>query len=641
MKKILIIEDESLVAHHIKLILNGAGYKVCGIADSVEEARSIISEQVPDLVLLDIHLKGTLNGIDMARELTVRGISFVYLTANFQGKLLEEAKSTLPYGFIVKPFREDDLLTTLEVALFRAQNIRESLWQYERELDEKLKSIKSDSAPLAHQLYAAAVEMQRYVPFDYLNVIIQEEEEKTETIGFLRIGFEEYQLQEKAVFSRISQISTQVVEQYVSRFIALECSGFFNEQDFQNKLTADPLSSIMAKLYSVRSALYTSFYSGSRKITFSYYSRKADCYKQQHLMLLDRLQTSFSVFFGALSLSPEKDCSIAKRIKPQETGLEKHQPGAVIAASAAMLSVMDLVSTVAPLNTSVLILGESGTGKERVARAIHTMSTRRDKPMVIVNCASLPANLVESELFGHEKGAFTGATERRIGKFEQADCGTIFLDEIGEMSADLQVKLLRVLQEQEIERIGGKGPFKIDVRIIAATNRNLETEMEEGRFRLDLYYRLYVFPIIIPPLRERPEDIVILSRHFIEHLCQKYNRSTLDFTDEVFEEMLGYRWPGNVRELEHFIERTVLLAKENPVQFISLPKPRTRNTTEGLDIQSVTKTMSENERDYIMAVLKKCNGRIRGADGAAAVMGLPPTTLHSRMKKLGIKYLSS
>jgi transcriptional regulator with GAF, ATPase, and Fis domain len=231
----------------------------------------------------------------------------------------------------------------------------------------------------------------------------------------------------------------------------------------------------------------------------------------------------------------------------------------LVGNSREMQQVFHLISQVAPVDSTVLILGETGTGKELVSKAIHRHSPRRDKPLVKVNCAALPANLIESELFGHEKGAFTGATERRIGKFEMARNSTLFLDEVGELPLELQAKLLRVLQEKEIERIGGKSPIRIDVRIIAATNRDLKKEVEAGRFRKDLYYRLDVFPIVLPPLRERKEEIPELADYFIQRYAHKAGKSAMRLADEVKEEMMAWHWPGNVRELEHLIERSVLL----------------------------------------------------------------------------------
>jgi transcriptional regulator with GAF, ATPase, and Fis domain len=287
-----------------------------------------------------------------------------------------------------------------------------------------------------------------------------------------------------------------------------------------------------------------------------------------------------------------------------------------------MLHVFDLVTQVAPVDTSVLLLGESGTGKELVARAIHNLSPRKDKLLVKMNCAALPANLIESELFGHEKGAFTGALEKRIGKFELAQGGTIFLDEIGEIPVDLQSKLLRVLQEKEIERIGGSQTIKVDLRIIAATNRNLEQEVAAGKFRLDLYYRLNVFPITLPPLRKPFHGI----------------------KPESLDEMLQYHWPGNIREMENLVEQAFVLNDgKSPLQW-GRPLINDRLMIEQPASAILPKTLNDvkegqmaAEREYILSVLKQTNGRIRGAGGAAEILNLKPTTLESRMEKLGIR----
>lgn len=301
----------------------------------------------------------------------------------------------------------------------------------------------------------------------------------------------------------------------------------------------------------------------------------------------------------------------------------------IIGNSQLLLNVFDHISKVAPFDTTVLIQGESGTGKERIAECIHNLSSRKGKPLVKVNCATLPPTLIESELFGHEKGAFTGAIAKRTGKFEQANEGTVFLDEIAEMPPDLQVKFLRVLQEQEIEPVGGRSSVKVDVRVIAATNRNLEKDVGEGRFRLDLYYRLNVFPIILPSLRERIEDIPVLAQHFINIYSHKSGKKIAGLSDKVLRTMMAYSWPGNIRELEHLIERGVLLAKGSIIEDISFP------ALHGQDLR--IKTIHENERDYIVSVLKKCNGKIWGNGGAAELLAIPPSTLKSKMKRLGIR----
>jgi formate hydrogenlyase transcriptional activator len=301
-----------------------------------------------------------------------------------------------------------------------------------------------------------------------------------------------------------------------------------------------------------------------------------------------------------------------------------------------MNKIFRLVELVAPSAATVLILGETGTGKELIARAIHNDSPRKSMPMVIVNCASLPVNLIESELFGHERGSFTGATERRIGMFEQANDGTIFLDEIGELPMDLQVKLLRVLQQKEINRIGGKGTIKVNVRIIAATNRDLEKEVREGRFRMDLYYRLNIFPIYLPPLRDRREDIPALICHFIIWFSKEAGRKIDSLDSKILQELMQYNWPGNIRELEHLIERSVLLTKGNTIDHIDIPS-RQNHIVDFTGHQLRVKTISENERDHILEILRICKGKIAGEGGAADLLDVPPTTLHSKIKRLGIR----
>jgi transcriptional regulator with GAF, ATPase, and Fis domain len=305
----------------------------------------------------------------------------------------------------------------------------------------------------------------------------------------------------------------------------------------------------------------------------------------------------------------------------------------IIGISPKMNAVLNNIKTVSNSSISVLILGESGTGKELVAQAIHRISERAPKPFIIVNCATLPTNLIESELFGHEKGAFTGANEKKIGKFEQANGGTVFLDEIGELTQDLQVKLLRVLQEKEIDVVGGK-KRKIDVRIIAATNRVLEEEVAAGRFRLDLYYRLYVFPIILPPLRERKEDLPLLANFFLELYSQKEKKTVAKLADHIIETMLNYSWPGNIRELENTIARSVLLTTGNVITDLHLPSFQKHNT--GVFPSANIQTSEENEREYILSILVKCKGKLQGAGGAAEMMDINVSTLRSRIKKLGI-----
>ncbi len=334
----------------------------------------------------------------------------------------------------------------------------------------------------------------------------------------------------------------------------------------------------------------------------------------------------------------------------------------IIGRSVALATVLDQVRAVAPTDASVLIQGETGTGKELIARAIHASSRRREKPLIKVNCAALPGGLVESELFGHEKGAFTGAIARRIGRFELADGGTIFLDEIGELPMEIQAKLLRVLQEQELDRIGGRAPIRVNVRVIAATNRDLMMATRQKEFREDLYYRLNVFPIQLPPLRERIGDVPLLAYYFLGRFVSQLGKRIAGIHPTTIEALVKYSWPGNIRELENVMERAVILARGemleiDPVvlnchtlspQRPSLVRAASRidrdvhvsdlrdENAETLATNTMERTLEEVERNHICAVLEQTNWRIEGERGAAHVLGLHPNTLRSRMKKLGI-----
>jgi DNA-binding NtrC family response regulator len=468
--KVLIVEDELIVARALCKTLERNGFKVIGVARTTKKALQLIEEFNPSLALVDIFLKGNLTGIDLALHLNKKEIPFIYVSANSNQQVLEVAKTTNPYGFIVKPFREDDLLVTIDIARHRYEN------------GKKMSTANPGTAS-----------------------------------GEARIPL----------------------------------------QAFETKSAAS--------------------------------------IKQQSFICQN-----------------------------------------IIGRSASMLHVFNLIQQVAPFDSSVLILGESGTGKEAIANCIVQQSSRRNKLFIKINCAAVPSELMEAELFGYEKGAFTGAIERRAGKFELAAGGSILLDEIGEIKIEMQAKLLRVLQEKEIQRIGSSSVIKSDVRILAATSRVLEKEVAEGRFRLDLYYRLLVFPINLPPLRERIEDIPLLVDHFIRYYSIETGKKVNKVSDDNMQRLLHYRWPGNVRELQLLVERSVLLNDDKmpsdifPSLFSPDPQPEEKK---GIRM----KTMEEMERDHIIAVLTQCNFRIAGKGGAAEILDLPPTTLHSKIKKLGIK----
>jgi transcriptional regulator with GAF, ATPase, and Fis domain len=301
----------------------------------------------------------------------------------------------------------------------------------------------------------------------------------------------------------------------------------------------------------------------------------------------------------------------------------------IVGQSAAIKKVLSQAEQVAQTDSTVLLLGETGTGKELLARAIHSMSLRKERPLITVNCASLPPTLIESELFGREKGAYTGAMTKMIGRFEIADGSTIFLDEIGEVPLDLQSKLLRVIEDGTFERIGSTKPLHVNVRIIAATNRDIEQEVKDGNFRRDLYYRLNVFPIVIPPLRERPEDIPLLVRAVVKEFQKRMGKEIENIPKRTLQALQSYSWPGNVRELRNLIEHAMILSKGKTLE-VKVPN---RASSE----KEATGNLEDIERKHIAAVLENTDWRIAGYGGAAEVLGLKRTTLQAKMKKLGIK----
>jgi transcriptional regulator with GAF, ATPase, and Fis domain len=308
----------------------------------------------------------------------------------------------------------------------------------------------------------------------------------------------------------------------------------------------------------------------------------------------------------------------------------------IVGESAGLRQVLKQIETVAPTDATVLIQGETGTGKELLARAIHRLSPRRERTFIKLNCAAIPAGLLESELFGHEKGAFTGAIARKMGRLELAHEGTLFLDEVGELPLDLQPKILRALQEREIERLGGTRPIAVNVRLIAATNRDLGQMVAEKQFRSDLYYRLKVFPVYAPPLRERLSDIPVLVRHFVASHSRRMGKTIETIPEETMQALIRWPWPGNVRELENFLERAVILTR-GPILYVPLAELETdEEEDESASDVAESPTLQAAERDHILRMLREVKGQIGGPDGAAARLGLKRTTLNSKIKKLGI-----
>jgi len=356
----------------------------------------------------------------------------------------------------------------------------------------------------------------------------------------------------------------------------------------------------------------------------------------------DRKETEQKLYLALQELERLKEKLELENAYLQEEIREEYNYQEIVGRSAALRKTIQNIELVAPTDAAVLIVGESGTGKELIARAIHQSSDRRDRPLIRVNCAAVPRELFESEFFGHVKGAFTGAVRDRAGRFELADGGTLFLDEVGEIPLELQSKLLRVLQESQFERVGSDRTLSVDVRIIAATNRELAAEAGAGRFREDLYFRLNVFPITSVPLRQRPEDIPLLASHFLASACRRFAREGLRLTQADIQRLQAYDWPGNVRELENLLERAVIISRDNQLR-LELPDVETLPTVSvAPQTERPRELMTEDQkrqrdREMILQALAASGGKVFGPDGAAALLGVKPTTLASRIKRWGIK----
>lgn len=641
-KKILIVEDEFIIADVLNNILKTAGYDVCGIADSVKEALEMIDKFKPGFVLLDIYLKGKLTGIDLAHRLTEMNIPFIYISANSNQKVLEAAKVTNPYGFVIKPFREKDVLLALDIAVYRYENLLENGMRQNAVLQKKAAEILASAISWEQKILQIGKTLQPHIPFEFLSAgMKQEDGESFYEICFSRIGFDEYQFIGCPELMVITNSKMHELAKLKAADLADPIATWYDENELEMLLKKPSLKKLFTDIYSLKSHLPLPIsLANSKTFYLNFYSRRPDAYQADHLALISRLQQFLTGFMEGMvhaANSPLLNSVSDYTIKQPAAILDKPNPFAgIIGSSHLLLNVFDNVIQVSRSDSSVLILGESGTGKEKIAEHIHALSLRKDKPFIRINCAALPTSLIDSELFGHEKGAFTGAYEKKIGRFEQAHTGTIFLDEIGELPLESQSKLLRVLQEKEIERIGGRVTIKTDVRIIAATNRNLDKEVAEGRFRLDLFYRINVFPILMPPLRDRKEDIEDLATHFLKIYARKAGKTVRGISPQVLENMKQYHWPGNIRELENLIERNVLLTRDDMINNMALPT-QLEQPAAGIPVQNSITTMSEGERAHIVAALKKCNGKIWGDGGAASLLNIPPTTLNSKMKKLGIR----
>jgi DNA-binding NtrC family response regulator len=636
-KKILIVEDEFVVANDLEIMLEAAGYEVTGICASVNAATKEIASTIPDLVLLDIQLQGVLSGIDLARQLKAMNIAFIYLSANSDQATLQRAKATEPYGFLVKPVRPKDLAVTLDIACYRHDHSLESFLFRKDRLRRELLCLAGEQKNGADTLSRFAASLQVVVPFDLLCFAYTTAGAGHQFRGLYRSGFNEYQDIDKTGLINIAATSEKEIDPLLSGFLEAPEMQKFTEKEYPPFLAEDRLAGMLDRCYhfqaAIRGAIELPALANCKMYIFN---KEANKFDDRHLSVLEGMQNLIGKLVAGLSHA-EKNSPARVRASCDDTFSSIF--GEFIGKSMSISHCLDLVAQVAPQNTSVLITGESGTGKELFAEAIHKLSQRSRQPFVKINCAALPDSLIESELFGFEKGAFTGATSNRIGKFEAASGGTIFLDEIGDMNPEVQAKLLRVLQEKKIQRLGGHKIIEADVRIIAATNRDLEMAVAERRFRLDLYFRLNVFPIWLPPLRDRKEDIALLAEHLGRRIAGAMGRDYCGITREAMEALKQYSWPGNVRELENVIERALITSGRNKA--LTLLQPLT-----GLDQPvkppafagkfSTMEEVKQGERDLIEAALRETRGKVRGPGGAAEKLDIKPTTLESKLIRLGI-----
>ncbi|NVO32266.1 sigma 54-interacting transcriptional regulator [Hymenobacter lapidiphilus] len=501
----------------------------------------------------------------------------------------------------------------------------------------------SVNADWATRLGRLSLVLQAAVPHDYLVFCIGDPQFPAveHMYRFERIGHEEYRCLDAAAFCRISGLSLAEHEALCQAArMRQETPELLQGAEFTAFCQRHKLAAVAARAFGLHSQLRLPVpLSRGGQCVIAAYSRQAAAYRPEHLSLLVRLAPTLGLMLEKL-LAYEEIQSLNEQLQQEKAYLKEelqttYNFGEIIGSGPALQQAFRRIQRVAPTDATVLLEGETGTGKELFARALHEASPRRAKVLVKVNCAALPAQLIESELFGHERGAFTGAHERRIGKFELAQGSTIFLDEIGELPLELQAKLLRVLQEKEFERLGGSKVFRADVRVVAATNRDLQREVAEGRFRADLFFRLNVVPVRLPSLRERPEDIPLLAQHFLRKYAARFGKALHGIAPAALQQMQHYHWPGNVRELEHLIEQSLILSESRLLELAQPLAPPTSNSV-AFQGEWPVRTWQDAERDNILAALRLTEGRIRGPRGAARLLDIHPNTLDTRMQKLGI-----
>jgi transcriptional regulator with GAF, ATPase, and Fis domain/DNA-binding NarL/FixJ family response regulator len=728
--KILIVEDEAIIAMEIESQLQSLGYEVTSIVDTGENAIGKAGEDKPDLILMDIRIKGEMDGIDAAQVIwSLFAIPIVFTTAHLDKQRIEDTQITVPFGHVLKPIQERELRLSIEMTLHISKIViqRNLADQKVKEHEKQLSDLHDSMIEGVCQHEIVYDESGKVINYRILNVNPQYEKildlKRSDIIGKLAteayqtaeapnleiyakvaksgnaIRFEKYFSPLKKYFSisafspekgkfatvfeditkrRNNEIALQQqTHKLKERVKELDCLYGISKLIEKSDLSLSEVLSAVIELIPAawkypditcaRLIIYDqefktenfreSIWKQTAKIKVRgkqngilevFYLEKTskvdeDSFIKEEKSLINAIGVRMGKIIEQsqaeenLVTANQQLLQLSDRLENQNIYLQEeikltYNFGNIIGKNKKFLKILNLAEKVAPSQTAVLITGETGTGKELIARIIHELSDRKDFPLIKVNCAALPANLIESELFGYEKGAFTGAIALKKGRFELADNTTIFLDEIGDLPLDLQSKLLRVLQEGEFERLGGTKTLKVNIRVLAATNKNLRKLSETGKFRSDLFYRLDVFPIECLPLREKKDDIPLLVKHFVEILNVKIGRNIEIVPKRVLSILQEYHWPGNVRELENILERAVILSSGGQLELGDWLTKNTQSTT-----KSSIPSLDEFQKEHILHVLKLTNGKISGETGAAKILGLHRVTLQSRMKKLGIK----
>jgi PAS domain S-box-containing protein len=611
---ILLVDDNPTNLQLLFGTLKGLGHKLL-VAKSGEDALKVAQWAQPDLILLDILMAG-IDGFETCAKLKenpeTRDIAVIFLSALDDTDDKIKGLSLGAVDYIAKPFQAEEVIARVETHL--------TIARLRNELAERNRQLEAANQPILDSVGDGIYGLDLDGRITFANPAAMQ------LTGYPKEALIGHSIHELHLYARWDGTPYHFIEsgiyQTLKQGVARQSDGdvFWRHagDHFAVSWTCTPIK---------RAGVVTGAVLAFRDIT----QRK----RQEHQLrdalaeverLRDRLQAENAYLQAEVKIEGRFD--------------------SIVGESPALKAVLDQIDQVAPTNSSVLIIGESGTGKEALARAIHDLSPRRDRPLIKVNCGAITPTLIESELFGHEKGAFTGASRQRQGHFELADGGTIFLDEVGELPLDAQVKLLRVLQEHEISRVGSESAIKVDVRVIAATNRDLVEMVEEGDFRMDLFYRLNVFPLNVPPLRERREDIPLLVAKFLADQARAQGRAFSRVSEDGMQLLMDYHWPGNIRELQNVIERAAILARDKVVPIAphlvysginappELADPAPADAA-GRDEDFVS--LAENEARYIRRVLDRTGWAIAGRGGAAEILDLPASTLRSRMKKLGIE----